>query len=224
MNDEELDRDLSALLDGELSPDRERQLREEIEASPRLRERLAQFENVDEHLRALPQTPMPAELGARLRERIGSGADSQPRELERPTTSNVRSIVRSNARWGVPLAAALAAGLVAVWMLGRVSDSDESDQPEQLQAQHPPMDERPQPSIQPSIQEQGEQLQAENQVNPLRPKAVDGPAAEVEAGDSSDEELAIGLDLETLRDLDLIQELDLLEALLAMETTREGPG
>ena len=81
-------------------------------------------------------------------------------------------------------------------MLGRVSDSDDP----------------------------GTQLQATNQLNPDRPRTVEGPDPSVEAGDSSDEEIAIGLELETLRDLDLIQELDLLEALLAMETTREGPG
>jgi hypothetical protein len=237
MRDEDLDRELSALLDGELTPARARQLREEIEADPRLRERLAQFESLDERLRALPQAPLPAQLGARTRERIRQGDaghydqhhdqhhdQHDGRETGRPSASI--------ARWGVPLAAALAACLVAVWLMRPASDSHESVRPEQLagqlqgepQAQLP---EQPRARVQRREQRQTQQArqeQAQNQLNPDRADAVRRPEADIEPDDSSDEQTAIAHELATLRDLDLIQELDLLEALLAMETTRDGPG
>jgi len=241
MRDEDLDRELSALLDGELTPARARQLREEIEANPRLRERLAEFELADERLRALPQAPLPAQLGARTRERIRQGAaghyDQHPDQ--HPDQHDGQEAGRPNAsiaRWGVPLAAALAAGLVAVWLMRPASDSHDSARPEQLagqlqgesQAQLPAQSRaRVQLRVQGREQRQTQQApqeQAQNQLNPDRADAVRRPEAEIEPDDSSDEEIAIALELATLRDLDLIQELDLLEALLAMETTRDGPG
>ncbi len=190
MRDEDLDRELSALLDGELSATRARQLREEIEADPRLRERLAEFESVDERLRALPRAPLPAQLGARLRERTRQREGHRHQEHQQhqePEDQHGHTTgwpSASIARWGVPLAAALAAGLGALWLIWPVSEPYESVGPNTVQ--------RSDPDIVPD--------------------------------DSSDEEIAIALELATLRDLDLIQELDLLEALLAMETAKEGSG
>jgi len=245
MRDEDLDRELLALLDGELSPARARQLREEIEADPRLRERLAQFESLDERLRALPQAPLPAQLGARTRERIRQRDDDnhdQHRDQHRDQHHDQhdgQETGRRNASivpWGGPLAAALAAGLVAAWLMWPVSDSHESVRAERLAGQlgEEPQAEFPvrrrtqqqplqQPPQQPP-QQQPLQEQAQNQLNPERADAVRRPEAEIAPDDSSEEEIAIALELVTLRDLDLIQELDLLEALLAMETTRDGPG
>lgn len=241
MRDEDLDRELSALLDGELAPARARQLREEIEANPRLRERLAQFELVDERLRELPQAPLPAQLGARTRERIRQrDAGHYDQHHNQHDGQEAGWPNASIVRWGVPLAAALAAGLVAAWLMRPVSDSHESVRPEQLAGQlgEEPQAEFPvrrrtqqQPQQQPLQQplqqqplQQPLQEQTRNQLNPERADAVRRPEAEIEPDDSSEEEIAIALELATLRDLDLIQELDLLEALLAMETTRDGPG
>lgn len=196
MRDEDLDRELSALLDGELNATRARQLREEIEADPRLRERLAELESVDERLRALPRAPLPAQLGARLRERTRQREGhrhqehqqhQEHQEHQEPEDQHGHTTGWPSAsivRWGVPLAAALAAGLGALWLIWPVSEPSESVGPNTVQRSDP----------------------------------------DTVPDDSSDEEIAIALELATLRDLDLIQELDLLEALLAMETAKEGSG
>jgi negative regulator of sigma E activity len=219
MRDEDLDRELSALLDGELPPERARLLREEIEADPQLRERLAEFEAASERLRALPQSELPAGFGARLRERIG--------EPERGNIAGPARSMRSFSRWGVPLAAALAAGLVAVWLMQPVSDSAELDPPELQEARvrQQPGARPPRPQLRlpdQEHQEQDDQLFVQDPAAPNRLEPVRG--SETDPDDSSDEEVAIALELETLRDFDLIQELDLLEALLIIESAEEGPG
>jgi len=219
MRDEDLDRELSALLDGELTPERARQLRDEIDADPALRARLAEFESLDENLRALPQAPLPAELGAQLRARIEQRGRNGAAEATAGPSAGI-------PRWGVPLAAALAAGLVAAWLMWPASDSHESDRQATLQAR-----EQPQPRAREQVQlleQRQEQRQPEqharNQPNPGRSRIVQPEQPSAEPDDSSDEEIAIALELETLRDLDLIQELDLLEALLTLKTSEQGSG
>lgn len=215
MRDEDLDRELSALLDGELTPERARQLRDEIDADPALRARLAEFESLDENLRALPQAPLPAELGAQLRARIGQRERNGAAEATAGPSVGI-------PRWGVPLAAALAAGLVAAWLMWPASSSHESDRRATLLAR-----EQPQAQVREQVQllerRQPEQ-HAQDKLNPGRPRIVQPEQPSAEPDDSSDEEIAIALELETLRDLDLIQELDLLEALLTLETSEQGSG
>lgn len=192
MRDEDLDRELSALLDGELTPTRARELREKVEADPRLRERLAAFESVDQRLRSLPRSPLPADLRARLQQRIDQLAGRPERE---PVPQESLRSRASLARWGAPLAAAVAAGLVAGWLIWPIPVSDESVQLLQVPAQ--------------------------TRVIPEQPAPVPLPESDTAVADLSDEELAIAFELETLRDLDLIRELDLLEALVGMETMEE---
>ncbi len=62
-----LDEDLSALLDGELSPERESELRARIAGEPALAARLAELEGVDGALRAMPTEAPSEELRASLR-------------------------------------------------------------------------------------------------------------------------------------------------------------
>ena len=70
----ELEARLSALLDGELDPDEAAALRAELAREPALAARLAELGAVDEALRALPSRTPPAELRARLAERIRAEA------------------------------------------------------------------------------------------------------------------------------------------------------
>lgn len=185
MRDRELDQELSALIDGELPPARAREVREEVEADPALSERLAGFESVGELLQSLPRPELPNDLRARLQERIDQ-VESSPSPS--PASLEPRRPGPSRWRFGAPLVAALASGLMAVW-LGR-----------------------PQPETE--VERSDFTLSDANDRDLAASDSLDaGPAIE----NASDEELAIAFELETLRELDVIWELDLLEALLAME-------
>ncbi|MCP4040081.1 MAG: hypothetical protein GY733_24260 [bacterium] len=226
MTDEELDQELSALLDDELSAERARQLREEVAADPRLRARLAAFESVDRSLSELVRPQLPVDMRARLQERIDRHEGVPARGSERASASRVR--------WGAPLAAALAAGLVVALLTRTVSVSDDAPPPA-LQAQAGPeqpvlaqrSDATPGPTPappmppMPAVEVAAVDIEPALDPEPLEPARNDAGFA---IEDASDEELAIAFELETLRDLDLIQELDLLEALLALEAGKEGQG
>ena len=138
MRERELARELSALLDGELSPERARELRQKIEAEPELRDRLAAFESIDQLLQSIPQPEQNQELHQELHQELQS--DLRARLQER--IDRLESVFtvgsfdsprakRSIARWGAPLAAALAVGLMAIWLTRPTGDSaiqDASDE------------------------------------------------------------------------------------------------
>jgi anti-sigma factor RsiW len=106
----ELDEKLSALLDGELSPQEEAALRAEIARSPELAARLAAFAGLDERLRALPSRPVPADLHARVAERTrGAPARGAPRSGAPP----------ARRRWLAAAALAAAAAALALLVLPR---------------------------------------------------------------------------------------------------------
>jgi anti-sigma factor RsiW len=116
----ELEAKLSALLDGELPPEEAAALREEIARRPELEAKLAELSAVDEGLRALPVRPVPAELQARLEERIRAERRAQPRSPEAGRRAPPRA-PRSGAtpgwrrRW--PAAALAAAAVLALVLL-----------------------------------------------------------------------------------------------------------
>lgn len=116
MNDEILDQELSALLDGELTPERAAELRQRIENEPEHSARFAELSAVNDSLRGLTPPAMPADLRARLQQRIDRDA---PAPVER--SSRMRAM-----GWGAPLAAALAAGLVAAWLMFPGSPTEEA--------------------------------------------------------------------------------------------------
>ncbi len=74
-----LDEELSALIDGELEPEREALLRARIAAEPDLAARVASFEGVDARLRGLPQPALSPDAAAALRARIET--EQKPRRL-----------------------------------------------------------------------------------------------------------------------------------------------
>ena len=119
MNDETLDQELSALLDGELTRERQAALERRVEAESFLAARLAELNEVNESLRSLAPPSLPADLRARLQARIDnhSPADAMPPVANRRAT-------RWGARRAAPLVAALAAGLVAIWLLLPASNTD----------------------------------------------------------------------------------------------------
>ena len=105
-DDVNLDQDLSALLDGELSPQRESELRARMVGGPALAARLAELERVDLALRAMPaEAPSPglrASLRAKLEAAATAPADN-PRSVTHP-----RRLLPSWAGGTLAAAAALA--------------------------------------------------------------------------------------------------------------------
>ena len=105
-DDVNLDEDLSALLDGELSPQRESELRARMVGEPALAARLAELERVDLALRAMPaEAPSPglrASLRAKLEAAATAPADN-PRSVTHP-----RRLLPSWAGGTLAAAAALA--------------------------------------------------------------------------------------------------------------------
>ena len=106
MIDESLDLELSQLIDGELSPEREAELRERLRGDEQLRERFAELEAVDRSLQGLEAPELPSDLRARLQQRIDDDASE-------PSATATSFSFRSGAR----IAAALAAAVVAAWLL-----------------------------------------------------------------------------------------------------------
>lgn len=109
-NDVNLDEDLSALLDGELSPQRESELRARMVGEPALAARLAELERVDLALRAMPAEAPSPELRASLRAKLEAAATApadNPRSVTHP-----RRLLPSWAGGTLAAAAALALYLV----------------------------------------------------------------------------------------------------------------
>jgi anti-sigma factor RsiW len=106
----ELDARLSALLDGELSPEEAEALRAEIARSPELTLQLAALAAVDDGLRALPSPRLPSDLRVRLARRVREDVPARPRA---PGAARRRA-PRSGAIPGWLAAAAVAAAAAAV--------------------------------------------------------------------------------------------------------------
>ena len=105
-DDVNLDEDLSALLDGELSPQRESELRARMVGEPALAARLVELERVDLALRAMPAEAPSPELRASLRAKLEAAATApadNPRSVTHP-----RRLLPSWAGGTLAAAAALA--------------------------------------------------------------------------------------------------------------------
>ncbi len=105
-DDVNLDEDLSALLDGELSPQRESELRARMVGEPALAARLAELERVDLALRAMPAEAPSPELRGSLREKLEAAATA-PADNPRSVTDRSR-LLPSWAGGTLAAAAALA--------------------------------------------------------------------------------------------------------------------
>jgi hypothetical protein len=215
--------DLSALLDGELEPAREAEVRAHTAGCARCAERLARLARVDEALRSLPDTETPSDLAERLRVRLdeerrrsSASAEDRGRSLPRGRSSDEgrrRSLDARQAppshrppprrrRW-IPLAAtalAAAAALALYLVFGRPRPAGEE----------PTLAERERTAPEPEI------AGREVPTQPLSEELVSGPELGAIRA-ASDEELALALDLDTLADLDVIERLDVLEQLAALD-------
>jgi anti-sigma factor RsiW len=216
--------DLSALLDGELEPAREAEVRAHAAGCARCAERLARLARVDEALRSLPDAETPADLAERLRVRLdeerrrtaASAGDPEDRgrslrrgpssdEVRRP--GDARQAPPSQRppprrrRW-IPLTAtalAAAAALALYLVFGRPRPGEE-----------PTLADRERTVPEPEI------ARREVLPEPVPEELVSGPELEAIQA-ASDEELALALDLDTLADLDVIERLHVLEQLAALD-------
>ena len=106
MTDRILDEELSALIDGELSAEREAELRQQLAAEPALAARLAALSGVDASLQRVASVEPSALLKESLRARI---------DAERPAARTGR---RSSVWAGAGLAAAASVALVLLMSSG----------------------------------------------------------------------------------------------------------
>lgn len=216
MTDESIDQELSALIDGELTAERAAELNARVASDPELKARLSTLEAVNESLRSLTPPAMPADLRARLQTRI----EGDPEATTQPISSE------TSMGWGKPLAAALAAGLIAAWLLLPASSPDVAQVAIETPAERVSetiTEENTEPVTEVAenntVHDAGVDRVVVNSDNTTKTTtnidAIDDIEPMLE--EASDHELAIAFELEALRDLDVIQDLDLLEALLAME-------
>jgi len=206
------DRDLSALGDGALDPDREAELLRRIAADPRVAAKAAErreaFESLDRSLRALPAPALPADLRSRLNDRIArpqpdGGAVRRPIAREESGTTG-------SWTWRKPVVGALVAASVAgLLVYSTFGPRSTSSPPPSYVALR---DVAESPRIESTRDAPVPTSAAEAEVPGVEEP---GPAA-WGSDDFPAEDLEIALEYETLRDLEVIRELDLLEALVAM--------
>ena len=216
------DADYSALLDGELTHEREAELRAHVDSCARCQARLEALRRVDANLTALPAPPVANDLRARLQARI----DAQPS----PTAALQSSIgaatstaalpgrvaPRRPRHWlGAPAISAAVAAAAAIALYLALSPG-EGSMPSEV-APEPPIAHAP-TSVPEEIAPPRERLEIAETPAPipveLAPAIGDLDAEPVE-------DVAVALELDFMQDLDVIANLELLEALVAME---EGTG
>jgi anti-sigma factor RsiW len=86
MTDESIDQELSALIDGELTAERAAALNARVASDPELKARLSTLEAVNESLRSLTSSAMPADLRARLQRRIEGGPEAATQSIDSETS------------------------------------------------------------------------------------------------------------------------------------------
>jgi anti-sigma factor RsiW len=231
-----LDEDLSALIDEELSPEREAEVRAHLDTCDRCALRLQELCNVDLELAGLAQPAVSPDLSSSLMARIALESEAhahEDAEAAAPRKSARAAAPTARRRWlsGPGLARiAVAAGLVlAAWLVLR---SDPGVEPEVPVAVTPPQVpvvpapevDRPAGTLVVERAAPAETRVAERAPAPGAPPA---PApGEREGGDEGQggawgdlqpEDLAMLLELDEVEDLDLIANLELLETLVDLE-------
>ena len=207
--------DLSALLDGELAPERAAELRAHIGACPGCRARLAELARVDTALSAAVLPAVPGSLRARLDARLAStGRGDTPVRRSRRVDAPRRA-------WRGRAAGALAAAAAGV-ALYLAFATREPARPETAPA--PPQVARPLEAAPREVPREAPQavakLPAPALPAPAVPRPPPSPAqppAVLDLATVPEDELGLALEIETVEDLDVIGNLELLELVLASE-------
>jgi anti-sigma factor RsiW len=220
---EELDSLLSAWVDGSLAADEAEVLSARALAEPEIAARYAALAAVDSALRAISLPEVPERLRAGLRARIESLDSEQQSSLSSlppgavETAQSVESAQsvefaqtiqsvqsrrprhssRARARWLLPAAAALAAGLALLLL------SQPAAPPGELAGEPMTLAARPESMATPAAEEVAALAVAD-----------DGLQEGIEIGDA---ELSIALDFGLLREFELLEQLELLELLAELD-------
>jgi anti-sigma factor RsiW len=184
--------DLSALIDGELRPEREAAVRAHVAVCPLCSERLQALCDVDLELAAATVLEVPADLRARLADRI---AHDESAVAAAPAVARGAPPPRRR-RWlanPVGVAVAAAAALAILYLVVGVREPGA-----------PTVTSRPIPSA--------------SRIVAARALSSD---AEV-FGAANEEDLAVVLELETVEHLDIIANFDLLQRWLRMQDGAAG--
>ncbi len=217
--------DLSALVDGELAPEREAEVRAHLGGCAACSECLEALCDVDLALASIIVPPVPAGLRAQLAERIARDAAApEVRDASRPAPVRPQAPRRPAAaaarrprRWlsRPALAAALAAA--AALALYLVVTGVDSFLPLETPAPELPIAE--------SVPERAAASVEIAEAAPVQPPEATrpevAPTADPLSG-ASEEDLAVILELETVENLDLIANLDFLERCVALEEGGSG--
>jgi hypothetical protein len=220
------DEELSAMIDAELSAEREAELREHIAGCARCALRLEELCNVDLELASLGAPEVPGDLAARLEARIAAQATAPAPASGAPAALRPRSAAPARRRRSTgarfALAAAAAAGLLAVWVAIRSDEPGPLERPlaQARQAVEPPIAEARQA---PDLTEP-EIAQAPPAQDPVGAGAAEQPVAMAEVGlselsDLEEEDVAMLIELDAVEDFDVIANLELLERFLAAEAS-----
>jgi len=239
------DEDLSALLDGELSPARADELRRHCASCERCAAQLALLRAANERLLSALRTPAPvaeearlARVEARLRARLAEEGLGGPQRRRSPTKS--APLRARPGRWLVAAAAGLAAAAalgLAVLFQARspvpvprplppiaqtpplLAPGPESQPPPPAMSPQPPAVAEL-PSVKPAPARPRPPTPRAAQPEELTPPIPSGqPEIDLATADEEDIELASRLDM--LEDFEVIQKLDLLERL---QKAQEGAG
>ncbi len=236
-----IDEDLSALIDEELAPEREAELRAHLETCDRCARWLEELCNVDLVLASLPVPEVAAGLRAQLAGRIaeherGEASSAAPARRERGPRQAPPARRRRWLGRRVAVLAAMAAA-VALAVLATLH-SGETPVPDAPQIARPAPQALPAQAPEPGAEGRAEPLLAEQRSTEPEPALVEpAPATEPEAApveiaetppaggleDLAEEDLAMLLVLDAVEDLDVIANLELLEDLLELEAM-EGAG
>jgi hypothetical protein len=211
--------ELSALLDDELAPGRAVEVQAHLDDCADCRERYRQLCQVDLELASLPVAAVPADLRARLGERISADAPTRVAPIGPHGRSGTAPPLRRRWLSGRALVAGLsAAAAVALYAFVNRGGSNLLDGPAPVS---PPLAIVEPEALEPMLADSP----------PRRPSAESEIAAAaapssapvlVDLSGVSDEELAVVLELELIEDLDLIANLDLLERILVFEQQARG--
>jgi hypothetical protein len=229
----ELEADLSALLDGELGPERAALLRAHVDACERCRGQFARLARLAALLAGAPLPVVPASLHARLAARIAAAneTDTRVRGFAPP---RVRAPRRTGWSRAAGALAAIAAG-VALYLavVGR--------EPAPLGGESSPVQiARPHEALSPTAAQLAQRAapgpgapsapaapHREHAASPpvapevvaRRPEPAPPAPASLDLDSLPDEDLGIALELDTVEDFDVIANLDLLELMLAKESS-----
>jgi len=198
------DEELSALIDGELSVEREAEVRAHLDACARCRSQVEALCNVDLTLASAELPEVPAELRQRLAARIAHDA------AERGAAPRRAPPRRALRRLAAPAAGLAAAAALALALYATLRPAPTPDVPALIAGPEPRSEVVELP------------VAADPEPAPLElaeePVPVPG---EAELDALPEEELAVLMELDTIQDYDVIANLDLLERFLDLE---EGAG